>query len=113
MTLTKPTTTITPTVGRILLYYSGAGLHPTPLPAILIHPHHETDQGERYVSVFVVGMSRQFVTSVPLYDAGTGPAEVARCEWMPYQQQQAKDAAEFAALMAAGCDDLDNADDTN
>lgn len=109
----KPMTTITPTVGRILLFYSGSGLHSTPLPAILISPHDETALGVRYVSVFVIGLSRQFVTSVPLYDAGTGPDNEARCEWMQFQQQQAKDAAELAAIIAAGDDHMDNADDTN
>lgn len=98
-----PTTTVPPTVGRIVWFFERGKNDSQPLPAIVIRV---SDVAKPLVNVQVFndsdtgedGTIEAFDNSsgtwldVPLYDGPAAvPADVAKwCEWMPYQIEQAR-----------------------
>jgi hypothetical protein len=93
---------ITPTPGRIVWYYPGAGdkmmrLGTDPLAAMIAGVHSDTLVN---LAVFGADGSNYCCEKILLLQDGGPPAQVgeAYCEWMPYQKGQA---AKTEALQAA------------
>ena len=93
-----PVTTITPTVGRIVLTFGPAdGGEGWPRPAIVTGVTPAGPAQYIFATVFPKNGS-PYPTSGFLYDAGRGPVDEWRFEWMPAQQQIAAERTELKVL---------------
>ena len=83
-------TRIRPTVGRTVLYYFGGD--PVPVPAMVVGVMDEGPHTVPEIIAYVhyTDSANNGNISGDLYDAGQGPPDICRFEWMPYQMTAAK-----------------------